>query len=343
MAEQGLILGGEGKRVLIVGAGGFVGGFLVEEGLRRGYEVWAGVRSSTSRRWLTDERIRFVEFEFDNPTQVIKSMEDALPYARWDYIIYNLGATKVMRYADFNRINYEYLKTFTGALHHTGKVPEKLLYISSLSAVGPCMEQGGEISEDVVPRPDTKYGASKLKSELWLATAGIPYIIFRPTGIYGPRDRDYYLMFKSVKSGFDFAAGFKRQMLTFIFVEDLVEAAYEALLKAPTGEIYNISESRAYSQKEYRHLTKKSLGKRFVLPVRVPLWGLKLVSTICELWGVARMKAMTLNKDKYKIMRQRNWNCDVRKAESKFGFKARTALSEGLIQTAEWYKKEGWL
>ena len=42
------------KRVLVVGAGGFTGGFIVEEGLRRGYEVWAGVRETTSRRWLSD-------------------------------------------------------------------------------------------------------------------------------------------------------------------------------------------------------------------------------------------------------------------------------------------------
>ena len=57
------------KKVLVVGAGGFAGGFIVEEGLRRGYEVWAGVRSSTSRKYLADERIRFVEFDFDDYEQ----------------------------------------------------------------------------------------------------------------------------------------------------------------------------------------------------------------------------------------------------------------------------------
>ena len=36
-------------RVLVVGAGGFVGGYLCDEALKRGYEVWAGIRSSTSR------------------------------------------------------------------------------------------------------------------------------------------------------------------------------------------------------------------------------------------------------------------------------------------------------
>lgn len=48
------------KRVLIIGAGGFIGGFIAAESLRRGYETWVGVRESTSRRYLTDDRLNFV-------------------------------------------------------------------------------------------------------------------------------------------------------------------------------------------------------------------------------------------------------------------------------------------
>ena len=49
----------EGKRVLVTGASGFIGSFLVEGGLERGMYVWAGVRRTSSRRYLMDERIRF--------------------------------------------------------------------------------------------------------------------------------------------------------------------------------------------------------------------------------------------------------------------------------------------
>ena len=52
--------------LLVVGAGGFIGGFIVEEGLRRGYEVYAAVRESTSRRYLTDSRIHFVVLDYDD-------------------------------------------------------------------------------------------------------------------------------------------------------------------------------------------------------------------------------------------------------------------------------------
>ena len=51
----------------------------------------------------------------------------------------------------------------------------------------------------------------------------------RPTGVYGPYERDYYLMMKSIKYGFDFIVGFKPQLITFIYVKDLVQAIFKAI------------------------------------------------------------------------------------------------------------------
>lgn len=335
----------EKKKVLVVGAGGFAGGFIVDEGLRRGYEVWAGVRHSTSRKYLEDDRIKFVELDFDQPETLPSTLRDALPEGeRWDWIIYNLGATKCLSFSDFSKINYEYLRSFTDALKISGMEPEKLLYMSSLSAVGPGDEKGyTPFTERMLPHPNTRYGASKLKAEMQLAMSGIPHIIFRATGIYGPRDRDYFLMFKSIKSGFDFSVGYKKQLLSFIYVEDLARAIYDALERSATGETYNIAEPRVYTQKEFRDIAAKALGKNFVAPVAMPLWGVKFVSAIAEKWGVARMKPSTLNRDKFNIMKQRNWAVDVSKAVAGFGFSPLVDLREGVHKAVEWYEKEGWL
>ena len=52
------------KSVLVTGASGFIGSFIVEEALKRGFDVWAGIRSSSSREYLQDSRIHFLELDF---------------------------------------------------------------------------------------------------------------------------------------------------------------------------------------------------------------------------------------------------------------------------------------
>lgn len=333
------------KRVLVVGAGGFAGGFLVEEGLKRGYEMWAGVRASTSRKYLADSRIKFLELDFDEPETLARALSESLPEGeKWDWIVYNLGATKCLSFSDFSKINYEYLRNFTDALTASGKVPGKLLYMSSLSAVGPGDEKDyTPFTEKMIPHPNTRYGASKLKAEMQLAMSGIPYIVFRATGIYGPRDKDYFLMFEAIKKGLDFSVGYKKQLLSFIYVEDLARAVYDALEKAPTGEVYNIAEPRTYTQKEFREIASEAVGRKHVLAVSMPLWGVRVVSFVAEKWGVARMKPSTLNRDKFNIMKQRNWAVDVSKARKMFGFDPKVDLREGVERSVTWYKQEGWL
>jgi nucleoside-diphosphate-sugar epimerase len=330
--------------VLVVGAGGFLGSYLTEECLKRGYNVWAGVRETTSRKWLQSPDIRFAVFNFDEPDTLADTIRSAVPNGKWDYIIYNLGATKCVNFADFNKINYEYLRSFINALKSADMVPQKMLFISSLSVFGPGDEKGfTPFTTDTPALPNTKYGASKLKAEMELTMSGIPYIILRATGIYGPKDKDYYLMLQSLQKGFDFSAGLRKQMLTFIYAADLAKAACDALEKAPAGNTYIVAEKQAYTQDEYRKLASEAMGCRHPIPIKAPLWCVKLVSVIAEKIGVARMKPSTLNRDKYNIMKQRNWRADVSKAEADFGFTAPTSLKEGLEKSVKWYRENGWL
>ena len=112
------------KKILIIGAGGFIGGFIASEGLKRGLDVWVGVRASTSMRYLDDPRLHRVVMDYDSPESVRNALADALPEGeKWDYVIHNLGATKCTRFSDFNRINYEYLRTVVEALKAIDRVP----------------------------------------------------------------------------------------------------------------------------------------------------------------------------------------------------------------------------
>ena len=233
------------KSILITGAGGFIGGFLVEEALKRGYDTWAAVRSTTSREYLKDKRIHFIELDYDDQDNLEKTLsEHNAECGRWDYIVHNLGVTKSTNYLNFERVNHGYLRTLVDALQATDMTPEVFLLMSSLSVMGPGEEKSYKpfLSTDI-PQPNTFYGLSKVKAETYLQMVEkFPYTIFRCTGVYGPREKDYFLMIKSIKRGFDFSVGFEKQMLTFIYVKDLVTAVMDALERGPLRKAYFISE-----------------------------------------------------------------------------------------------------
>lgn len=331
------------KRVLVVGAGGFIGGFIAQEGLRRGYETWVAIRESTSRRYLTDERLHFVVLDYDNKDNVAEVLTSALPASeKWDYVIYNLGATKCANFMDFNRINYRYLRTFIEILRENSLVPEKFLFMSSLSAIGPGDEKDyTPITSSMIPNPNTKYGLSKIKAETYIETLSeFPYIIFRATGVYGPHEQDYLMMIKSIDSHWDFGVGYRKQLLTFIYVDDLVAAMYDALESDVVNKKYIISEDAYYTQKQFREIVAKELGVKWVIPMKLPMWIVYIASFVAEKWGLARMKPSTLNRDKFKIMKQRNWSCDVSDAKRDFGFNPKYSLIDGVKATVKAYLKE---
>ena len=281
-------------------------------------------------------------FDYDNPGSVAETLRASVPESgRWDYIIWNLGATKCTNFSDFNKINFQYLRDFVEVLISQNAVPERFLFMSSLSAVGPADEQNyAPITSHTIPNPNTRYGLSKIKAETYLETKPeLPWIIFRPTGVYGPHEKDYLMMIKSIDSHFDFGVGYRKQMLTFIYVSDLVNAMFDALAAGVLRKKYIISEDRAYTQKEFRNIVSKRLGGKWVVPVKLPMWAVYAASVVAEKWGLIRLKPSTLNRDKFKIMKQRNWNCDVSDAKRDFGFNPQFPLERGIDITVEEYLK----
>ena len=323
------------KKILVTGAGGFIGGFIVEEALRRGYETWAGVRASTNKEYLKDENIKFVDLKFNDNEQLKKQLsEQKEKFGAWDYIVHNLGVTKCKNPEDFDLINYGFVKNFTEALIETETVPKQFIMMSSLGAWGIGDETGfTPIRQSDVPHPNTRYGKSKLKAEQHLySLSNFPYVIMRPTGVYGPREKDYYLMMKTIKFGFDFSVGYKKQLITFIYVRDLVKAIFLAIDKGVKQRGYFISDGGAYT-----------MGKRFVIPIRLPLVFLKIVSYCAEFFASLTGSASTLNRDKYNIMKQRNWICDITPLQKELEFEPDYPLEKGVYETVNWYKKSGWL
>ena len=171
------------KKVLVTGASGFIGSFLVEGALERGYQVWAGVRKTSSRKYLQDARIRFAVLDFTDSDRLAGQLEEQKRlHGKWDYIIHCAGVTKCLDKADFEIGNYWATRYFIETLKRLDMLPVNFIYISSLSIFGPIREKDyTSICEEDTPRPNTAYGLSKLHTEEYLKSlSGFSYVIFRP-------------------------------------------------------------------------------------------------------------------------------------------------------------------
>jgi len=334
----------ENKRILITGASGFIGGNLVREALERGYEVWAAIRKSSSLEHLQDTRVHIIYLSFQSQATLTEQLRELVSnMSGFQYVIHNAGVTKTLDKRDFFKVNAFFTRNLINALDKSGCKPAKFLLMSSLSAFGPVKEYSMTcIFDNDIQMPDSIYGRSKLAAEQFVKEQqSIPYIILRPTGVYGPGDKDYLVEIRSIKAGFVVKPGYRPQYLTFIYVKDLAKAVFIALQKQRVNKTYFVADGEIYTSKEYSDIIKKALGKRFVLRIAVPLALLKCVSVISELISVFTKRPSTLNSDKYLIMKRRDWTCDVIPLWNELGFSPDYDLKKGIAESIDWYRQNG--
>ena len=330
-------------KILITGASGFIGSFIVEGALRRGFETWAAMRKSSSKAYLQDERIHFIELNLNSKEQLVEQLKGK----DFDYVVHAAGVTKCLNKADFHRINTEGTKNLAEALLEVKMPLKRFVFVSSLSVFGAIKEKMpyDEIRESDTPQPNTAYGRSKLAAEQYLDSVGsrLPYIILRPTGVYGPREKDYFIMAKSIKQHSDFAVGYQRQDITFVYVTDVVQAIFLALEKGENGRKYFLSDGEVYQSTTFSDLIHEELGRPWWIRITAPVWVLRIVTFFGEYVGRITGKVTALNNDKYNILKQRNWRCDISPARKELGYDPKVQLAKGVKTTIKWYKDNKWL
>ena len=327
------------KKILITGASGFIGSFLVEESLRRGMKVFAGIRSTSSKKYLLDARIQFLEMDLSDEKMMTQQFEEQ----QFDYIIHAAGLTKANNKKEYFTVNTEGSNNLVNALKQSQSVPEKFIFLSSLAAYGPADNHAGEQVElHHQPFPITTYGKSKLQAEQHLQRQNnLPFLIFRPTAVYGPKETDLFIFFNLINRGLEAYIGNKPQKLTFVYVKDLVNLILDALPSSVVQRDYFVADGRTYSTPELGELTKGFLGKS-TLKMKIPTSIIRAAAFSLEKMMLPFGKYPTLNLEKVNELESLNWQCNIEPLIEYFDFKPQYFLEKGLEETLQWYRENGW-
>jgi dihydroflavonol-4-reductase len=325
-------------KVFLTGATGFIGSFLAETLLKKGYEVTCLVRNSSNLRWISHLNVRCHFGKLSDPESLGKGLYDA------DYVYHLAGVTKSLDDDVYIEGNVKGVKNLIEAIVATNKKIKKLIHLSSLAAIGPSPTIE-PINENHPPAPVNIYGRTKLEAEQYLKTCmdRIPMTILRPPAVYGPRDTDILQFFKTVKVGIIPKTGGRDKYLSLIYVKDLVRGIIMAGESRKTmNKIYFLTMSRPASWDEIARYTLKVLNKKGI-HITVPMALIKGATFFSELVGRLAGSNPALNWERYEQMKPDYWVCSSQKAKKDFGFETNTGIEDGIRETVNWYVEQGWL
>lgn len=324
------------KKVLVTGATGFLGKYVVEELVEHGYQVRAFGRNSKVGRSLENTSVSFFQGDLTNADDVTEACKEM------DLVVH-AGALSTIwgPWEDFYQANVLGTKYVLEACRQTDI--QRLVYVSSPSIYAAPKNQL-EIKESDAPEENNlnNYIRSKLASEkLFNDYPDVPSIILRPRGLFGIGDTSILprVINLSQKIGIPLI-GDGRQLMDMTCVEN-VALAIRLALEAPEakGEVYNITNGEP---RAFRDLLEESLtGLSYPIKYRKILASLLLgiASSIEFLYKSLNLKGEPpLTRYTYYLLRY-SQTLDISKAERDLGYRPKISISEGIEQYVQDYRK----
>jgi len=259
------------------------------------------------------------------------------------HVVHCAGKTKAVRVRDYDEVNLQGTCQLLDALRRRRVPVEQLVHLSSLAASHPAGIDAP--AREIDPsRPVSAYGASKLAAEREIQKrCPSPYVILRPSGVYGPGDADFLNLFKSVKHGLCPQFGGGRQPLNLVYVEDLAEVVVGVLDQdRASGEIFHVAHPAFIRAGELTRIIARAMHRR-VRILNLPWSALGLVCGLGDVAARMTGRPGILSRERYRELRAPGWVCDSSKMRQRLGLECGTSLAQGIGATLAWYREHNWL
>jgi nucleoside-diphosphate-sugar epimerase len=305
--------------VAITGANGFIGQHLCERFAERGDVVRPIVRRDLDSRSIGET--------FDGV----------------DVVVHAAGATRAPTRALLRASNVELTKRVIDLARRANVA--RFVFVSSQAAAGPASFLDAPVTEDMSPAPIEAYGRSKLDAEHVVRTSeGMSWVIVRPAAVYGPRDRDFLVMFRLARHGVAIHAANRAQWVSIIHVRDVADGILRAatLPQAVGGTFFLANEAPVQWAEVFRSTARVARRSLFV-DVEIPAWLVEAGAATGDVLARVTGSAGLMTSEKVALTKPRFWICSSERAKRELGFAPRIGLQEGLTETHDWYRTHGWL
>jgi len=229
------------KKILITGATGFIGNYLIPE-LTKNHKI---IGISKKKRKSSKN---FISSSADITKSNLKVKNQFTD-------IIHMAAYSDVNYCNLNPIKcYELnVKSTQRMLEIARKKDSKFLFISSSHAYGNLIKQ--PISENALCNPSTHYASSKRMSEIlcetYSKTYGLDIQIARIFSVYGPKSSKSNLIFNIINQMINnskIILGNTSPKRDFIFINDVIAGLIKIINSKKKGfEIYNIGSGKSIS------------------------------------------------------------------------------------------------
>jgi 2-alkyl-3-oxoalkanoate reductase len=327
-------------KVLVTGAGGFLGRRLTEVLTEKGYLVRVLVRKLT--KVDTFEKLG-VEVHYGDVREEEK-VRNAM--AGMDYVIHAAAAQDGDR-DTFEKVTIEGTERI---MRLAGEMKlKRLVYISSMSVYQVAGLRDGDIlseEAELEKKPDDRgyYTWSKLEAErvvqkMMTGREGAPTAILRPATIYGPGGPVFTPLFGiSLFDKVFVTLGKKKNPLPVVFIDNLIDAILASLEKGEAvGGIFNVIDDEVFSKKEYgKKFIKHLFPKSYV--VHLPYWFVFGAVLFQEVVFKSMKRAPVLTRYRLESA-SKGVRFSNQKARERLAWTPKVPVEEALEKTLSWAKK----